>query len=299
MSVWLHQHWVALSDAWRRLTTAPLSTLLSLIAIGIALTLPALGFVLLDNLHQLAQRSSRVQQISIFLDTNASKGEVQAIEKKLQAANITDWKFVSKEAALKRIAGSADMRDIIAGLPQNPLPDAFVIEPRQQDPEAMEALAKQFKAWPRVAQVQLDSQWVKRFAAFLRTGRLIVILLSAIIAAGLVTVIFNTIRLQILSHSSEIEVARMIGATDAYIHRPFYYYGALQGALGGCLALLMVIGIHILLARSIAELASLYNGQFALSGPQPLQIAILLACGALLGWLGARLSVSMSLRSLH
>jgi cell division transport system permease protein len=144
--------------------------------------------------------------------------------------------------------------------------------------------------------VQLDSAWVKRFDALLRIGRLVVMLLAAVFSAALIVVTFNTIRLQILAHAAEIELARLIGATDAWIRRPFTYFGALQGALGGLLAALLVLVASQLLTPPVAELAQLYGASFMLKGPSAGLAAILTLAGALLGWVGALLSVSLSLR---
>ena len=120
--------------------------------------------------------------------------------------------------------------------------------------------------------------------------------IPGLFAAGLVAVTFNTIRLQVMAQSAEIEVARMIGATDGFIRRPFYYFGALQGALGGLLAAGLVVAALRLLAGPVGELAALYGGSFALQQPGGLAVAGLAALGAFLGWLGAQLSVSLSLR---
>jgi cell division transport system permease protein len=121
-------------------------------------------------------------------------------------------------------------------------------------------------------------------------------MLAGIFAAGLVAVTFNTIRLQVMAQAMEIEVARMIGATDAFIRRPFYYFGALQGALGGLLAAALLVGGLALLAGPVADLTSLYGGSFSLRAPGVGEVAGLAAVGAFLGWLGAQLSVSLSLR---
>jgi len=188
------------------------------------------------------------------------------------------------------------MAEIIASLPRNPLPDAFVVEPVNTQPESLEQLAKTFSAWPKVAHVQLDSAWVKRFDTFLRIGKLSITLLATLFAAALVAVTFNTIRLQILSQSSEIEVVKLIGATDAFIRRPFQYFGALQGALGGLFAALLVSLSGLLLSDPMGELVALYGGNYALHGLSSGSIALLIALGAVLGWLGARLSVAIHLR---
>ena len=296
MNAWFVQHGAALASAFRRLWSAPLNTLLSLLVIGIALTLPAFGYVLLENLRDLGSNVTGVQQISLFMNLDASRKEVGEIENRLRQAATGKWRFVPKEDALKRMQASEGMAEIVASLPRNPLPDAFIVEPTNSEPEALEILRKEIAGWPKVAHVQLDSAWVKRFDAFLRLARLALWMLAGIFAAGLVAATFNTIRLQVLAQAAEIEVARMIGATDAFIRRPFYYFGALQGALGGLLAAALVVGALNLLAGPVGELAALYGGTFSLHSPGAVEVTALVGIGAFLGWLGAQLSVSLSLR---
>ena len=296
MNAWLAQHRAALASAFRRLWSTPLNTLLSLLVIGIALTLPGFGYVLLDNLRDVGSSASGVQQISLFMSLEASKKDVGEIENRLRQAANGKWRFVPKEEALKRMQASEGMAEIVASLPRNPLPDAFIVEPTNTAPEALEILRKEIAGWPKVAHVQLDSAWVKRFDAFLRLARLALSMLAGIFAAGLIAVTFNTIRLQVMALAAEIEVARLIGATDSFIRRPFYYFGALQGALGGLLAGGLVLGALTLLAGPVGELAELYGAGFSLRPPGGIEVAALAGIGAFLGWLGAQLSVSLSLR---
>lgn len=242
MNAWFAQHGAALAAALRRLAAAPLNTLLSLLVIGIALTLPAFGYLLLDNLRDLGRNVSGVQQISLFMSLDASKKEVAEVENRLRQAATGKWRFVPREEAPKRLQTSEGMGEIVASLPRNPLPDAFIVEPTNSDPQALEILRKEIAGWPRVAHVQLDSAWVSASMPLLRLAKLALWMLAGVFAAGLVAATFNTIRLQVLAQAAEIEVARLIGATDAFIRRPFYYYGALQGALGGLFAAALVAG---------------------------------------------------------
>ena len=296
MMIFFAQHVAALRNALRRLITSPLNTLLSLLVIGIALALPSAGWVVLDNLNGITGSASGVQQISIFMAIDASKKEVGDIESRLREAKPGSWRLVPKDEALKRLQASEGMAEIIASLPRNPLPDAFVVEPKDTQPDALEKLAKTFSSWPKVVHVQLDSAWVKRFDAFLRIGKLAVTLLAGLLASALVAVTFNTIRLQILASAAEIEVAKLIGATDAFIRRPFQYFGALQGALGGLFAALLVSAGGLLVAVPVGELVALYGGNFALRSLSPAGVAALAGIGAILGWLGAQLSVAIHLR---
>ena len=284
------QHLAALRDAWRRLVSTPLNSLLSLIVIGAALTLPSVGWVVLDNLRGVGDYSAGIPQISLFMTRDAEPADVAEIESRLREAKAGNWRFVSREEALKRMASNEGMAEIVANLPRNPLPDAFIVEPDDLHLEAQEALVTRFSAWPKVAHVQIDSDWARRLDAFLRLGKLSLTLLAGVFGGALVVVTFNTIRLQILAQSDEIEVAKLIGATDAFIRRPFYYFGALQGALGGLFAAALVwLGVY-LLTPVIHEIVALYHGHFVLSGPAARQVAVL-AGGGRGAWLDRRMAV--------
>jgi len=188
------------------------------------------------------------------------------------------------------------MREVIASLGRNPLPDAFVITPREK---ALEPLAADLAKLPGVAHVQADSAWAQRLGALERLGRLGLALLAGLLGAGLVAVTFNTIRLQILTQREEIEVSKLIGATDGFIRRPFYYAGLLQGVAGGVFALVIVAVLLTALNVEVRTLADSYGSSFRftfLSAPDAL--AVLALAGAL-GWLGAHLSVSRHLRQIE
>lgn len=298
MKTWFRQHLAALARATRRLLHAPLSTLLSIMVIGIAMTLPAAGYLLLDNLKTLGASSTSAQQMSLFMETDASAAQVAGVQKNLQALLPDQWRFVARADALEQLKTNEGMAEIVSSLPKNPLPDAFIIEPVDANPEMLEHLSATLVSWNGVAHVQIDSAWIKRFDAFLRLGRLAVNLLAVIFAAGLVAVTFNTIRLQVLAQAEEIEVARLIGATDGFIRRPFYYSGILQGGLGGVVAALLIFGGITALTSSVAQLAQLYGSSFALQGLAFYHVLALVACGGALGFVGAQLSVSLALRQM-
>jgi cell division transport system permease protein len=167
---------------------------------------------------------------------------------------------------LNRVAG---MQEVIASLPQNPLPDAFVVTLSGSDPALADRLELEFKSLPKVAYVQADSAWVRRLDALLRLGRTAVGLLSVLLGLALVAVTFNTIRLQILTQRDEIELCRLIGATHAYIRRPYFYLGSLLGLFGGIAALAIVLSGLTVLNRDLADLAYLYGSNVSLKFPSP------------------------------
>ncbi len=296
MKTFLAQHRAALRNAMHRLVGSPLASLLSLLVIGIAIALPSAGWLVLDNLRAITGGASGVQQVSIFMAIDAGAKDVAEIESRLRERKPGQWRFVSRDEALKRLQEIQGMTEIVASLPKNPLPDAFIVEPADTQAPALEALAKTFSRWPKIAHVQLDSAWVKRFDAFLRIGKLSVLLLASLFAAALVAATFNTIRLQIMAHGAEIEVAKLIGATNGFIRRPFDYFGAIQGGFGALIAAFIVNAAGWLLADPIAELTALYSGGFAVHGLSLANVATLAALGSALGWLGARLSVAIHLQ---
>ncbi|HUX24575.1 MAG TPA: permease-like cell division protein FtsX [Burkholderiales bacterium] len=299
MSTWLRQHWQTLGLTLRRLASNPLGTLLNVTVIGVALALPLGGYLLLQSLGGVARQFTANPQVSLFLARDASKADIAALETRLkQFPGVRALRFISRDQALEDLKRSENLSDVIATLQSNPLPDVFVLETTSSAAE-LERLEPQLKALPKVDHVQLDSAWVKRLESLLQIGRTAVLILAALLAAGLVAVTFNTIRLQILTQKDEIEVSKLIGATDAFIRRPFFHLGFIQGALGGLAALGIVYLCMRILNRSIVELAQLYGSDFRLSFFGLSDCLALLAFSAVLGWLGAYMSVSRHLSGIE
>ena len=300
MSALLSQHGKAIVWSLKRLTATPMNTLLSLLAIGIALALPAGGQMLLNNALQLARNSDSAgatPQLSLFLSLNADRKSSDAIGIRLKNhAGVKESLFVPRGGTLQRMQADKGLAEVIAALPGNPFPDAFVVTPKNDQPAAMEQLRDEFRLWPKVEHVQLDSAWVRRLDAMLRLGRTGVALLMGLLGLGLMAITFTTIRLQILTQRAEIEVSKLLGATDSFIRRPFYYFGALQGLAGGAIAWLIVLGVTALLREPATELAALYNTSVTLHALTTGESILLLALAGCLGWLGAALSLGKHLQ---
>lgn len=296
MKGWLLHHRQAAEQALRRLAATPLNTLLGALVVGIALALPAGGEMLLANFQRLAQRIAATPQISVFMALDATRKDAAEIESRLRKhARTREVHFVPREDTLKRLKSSDGLGEVIESLPRNPFPDAFVVVPIPEAPEELERMRGEFAEYPKVEHVQLDSAWVKKLDALLRLTRLAVALLAAVLGVALVAVTFNTIRLQILTQRDEMEVSRLLGATDAYIRRPFLYFGALQGLAGGLVAWLAVLGATFLLRGPVGEVARLYGIEFSMHILPFPDTALLFGLAALLGWLGAWLSLSRHL----
>ncbi len=296
MKNWLTHHRTALFDALRRLLRTPFSSFFTALAIGVALTLPAGLYLALVNLDHLAGQMPAQPEISLFVSDSATTAEIEKLKQKLEShPKLSKRRFVSRESALETLK-SQGLSDITAGLDKNPLPDAWILTPNEASPSSMESLRKELAALTGVDNVQLDSAWAERLQAFLRIGERIALLLAALFGVALVAISSNAIRAQILTRQDEIEVSRLIGATDRYIRRPFLYFGALQGASGGLMAFAILILMQSLLSAPVGELASLYGSPFQLLGLTPLNGGLILGGAILFSWLGAWVAVSRSLR---
>jgi cell division transport system permease protein len=296
MKVWFWHHLDSLRASLARLAQSPVATLLGIGVIGIALALPAGLHLALANLQSASHALAPEPQLSLFLALDAARADATRIEARLkQHPGVHGYRFVPREQALADLKNGTGLADVVDSLPQNPLPDAFILEPRDASPQALETLRAETSGWPGIAHVQLDSAWAQRLEAGLRVGRLAAAILAALFALGLVAVTFNTIRLQMLTRREEIEVARLIGATASFIRRPFLYYGALQGLAGGLGAwAILWLAVHFL-NGGLTELARLYAARIELASLSPHDTALLLAISTGLGWLGSWLSVSQHL----
>jgi cell division transport system permease protein len=296
MRAWFQHHRLSLAQTTARLGRSPLATTLNVLAIGVALALPFGVYCLLANLESLSHRVPVDPQLTVFLAKDASRADVTAVETRLKGARgVRSVRFIPRDAALADLGRTGGLDEVIATLPQNPLPDAFVVTLGTSDPVMADRLELEFKSLPKIAHVQADSAWVKRLDALLRLGQTAVVLLTGLLGIALVAVTFNTIRLQILTQRDEIELCRLIGATHAYIRRPFFYLGSLLGLLGGLAALVIVIAGLAFLNRDLATLAQLYGADLRLRLPNSQEMGAVLGGAAALGWIGAYLSVSRHL----
>lgn len=297
MKHWINQHTQVWRLALSRILRNKLSTIMIWGIIGIALSLPTILYVVIDNLNQLAGQVKNEPQISVFMKLDTEPAAIEAFKKKLgQHPGIAKQQFVSKQSAWQEMR---EIQSVASQLETNPLPDAFFIEPKDHAPDAITQLQRDIEGWPGVEHVLVDADWAKRLYALLQLGNKAVLVLASLLGFALVAIIGNTIRLQIATQREEIEVSKLIGATDGFIRRPFLYAGTLYGLGGSLLALAFVNGILTIFNLSVADLAELYGSSFILVLPG-WEISLgVIACAVALGWLGSYIAVSRSLARLN
>jgi cell division transport system permease protein len=300
MRGWLRQQGYALMDALSRLRRSFGSFAFNVLVVAIALALPFGGLTVLENVRPVSAQLAVEPEISIFLGMDMPRERATALApqiRKVLEDNRTGGtlEFIPRENALGALRDRSGLSDALTTLGTNPLPDGYVLKlagfQNARDAGRVDEIAVQLKALPGVDYVQVDSAWVKRLAALLNVTRLALLFLGITLGVVVVAVVFNTIRLQVLTQREEIEVSRLVGATDGFICRPFYYSGALLGLAAGALALAAVALALRPLNEAIAEFARLYASEFRLAPLGLTLTALMLALSAFLGLCGAMLSV--------
>jgi cell division transport system permease protein len=301
MSAWLRQHRYALGITVRRMLAQPFSALANLLVMALALALPILGGAILVSVQPVAHQVSVAPELTVFMKMDAPAGASAAVASRIQKESgdqVRSVRVVGRDSALTELRRNRAWAEALAVLPGNPLPDAVVATLRDGDDLAGRAaeLAKTWENWDQVEQVQLDSAWVQRLEALLRFARIGLVFLAASVAVVVLATVFNTVRMQALSQREEIAVARLVGATESFVRRPFLYLGALSGAV----AALLAIGVSAIalapLNDALLALARSYGAAFALHLPDLPWLAAAVIGAAILAALSARWSVTRSTR---
>ena len=304
MITWIRHHAFALSRALRHIFKPKSGFLLNVIVVAIALALPFAGFTLLENVRPMSEQLAVEPEISVFMTIDLPRDKAIAAADSIRkavgdASSLARLEFVPREKALAALNEKSGMTDVIATLGSNPLPDSYVLKlsgfRNAAEAERVDAIAAQLKTLPDVDTVQVDSTWVKRLAALLHILQLGLLFLALTLGVVVVAVVFNTIRLQVLTQRDEIEVSRLVGATNTFICRPFYYSGALLGLCAGAAALGVVALALQPLNGAIAEFARLYASEFRLAPLSLPASVMLLVVSSGLGLMGALMSVQRHL----
>lgn len=293
MNLWLTQHIQASKQVLARLGRNASSTLLIALAIGVTLALPIVLYTVLDSLNGLVSDVKKDSHISVFLKKDISIATTNTIRDALEShAGIKNVLYVPKDDALKQLTATSANEDIMNSLEENPLPDAFFIEPKSLDAVAIDRLKYEITQMEGVEQVLVDGAWIKRLNYLLSLGKKAMVVLAALLGLALFAVIGNTIRMQVLTQRAEIEVSQLIGATKGFIRRPFLYSGALYGLLGGLLALVIACAVIYAFNQSLAALAAEYKINFTLGFPNLTTAVATCILAATVGLASAYLAVS-------
>lgn len=291
------QHARALRSALAKLVAQPLVSAISIAVMAIALALPLLFSVLVKSAFSAAQRLDTEPHVNVFLALDAGPEDVKRIEAAIRAnAAVASVRFIPRDEALKELRANSHLADVIDSLEKNPLPHAFTVRPKPGSAEATEALRAALAGLPKVDSATGDQEWARKLSRATGVADRMALAFAFILGMAVLFITANTIRLQVLTQREEIEVAQLIGATGAFVRRPFLYFGLLQATLSALLAAGLCAGAVAWINGEVRALTSSYGSDLQLLFPSSRYLLGFLGLAALLGVAGAAASVRLQLR---
>lgn len=298
--MWLFSHVTAFKQSFKQIWAAPITSLTTLGVFAIVLCLPVALFWVSDNLQTLTQRWEQSGEITVFLKDDVTTTQAEALRKAwYQYAAVEKITYVSPEDALAEFSRLSNMTDVASALDKNPLPGVLIVTPSTHDLTALKQLRDELLAKPEVAVAQLDMEWVIRLQAILFILKQSVLTLGVLLGVGLLLVMANTIRSNLAEREAEIHLAKLVGATDRYVRRPFLYTGLWFGFLGSVLGLAVLWMAGMAMKAPMQHLLSAYASEWQPQALSPNILMAIIGLAMLLGMLGAWFSVSRYLRSLR
>ena len=300
--IWANHHTQSARDTLGRLLAAPLATLLTVAVIGVALALPAGLYVLTENLRQMVGGWDQAAAVSMFLDREISADQAERLAGELAAwPELERVEVIPADEALAEFRQQAGFGEALDQLTENPLPSVLTLFPAAafSTGDDLVRLEERLVRLPQADFVRVDTQWLKRFQAIIDLAQSGVLLLASLLGLGVLLIVGNTIRLEIQNRAGEIAIMELVGATAAFIRRPFLYAGAWYGLIGGLVAWLLVTLALMALQGPVSRLTSLYRSDFALSGLGLEPLAAILGGSVLLGLVGSWIAVNRHLRGVE
>jgi cell division transport system permease protein len=297
--IWLNQHLRTLIETLGRLRANPLPSTMTVAVIGISLALPAALYVLSENLRAMAGGWDQTAAISLFLDLALDDQKAANLADRLRGwEEIARVNLITRDQALAEFRDLGGFEDALDKITKNPLPTVLAVYPiaEQASPERLEILQERLLELPEADFARMDTLWLQRLQAILDLVQVIALLLGGLLGIGVLLIVGNTIRLEILNRRIEIEIMELVGATAAFIRRPFLYTGAWYGVMGGLTAWLLVTLAILVLQGYVSRLASLYHSEFRLSVLGFGDTSLMLGASILLGLIGSWLAVDRHLR---
>ena len=300
---WLRRHSYSFFSSLGVLIAHKVGTLMTVLVLGIAMFLPLGLYVTLSNLEGMNLRQDEWSAVTAFFKSGTSGEEVKRIadqlQEKLDPESVAIISPVEGMADFRAASGFGDSLDM---LDENPLPWVIQVSPKSGSTEKVEEriveLTAFLQSFESIEVTQFDYKWLQRLGRMLELGQAAVTMLTMLFGLAVVVVVANTIRLDVASHSEEIEILALVGAGNAFVRQPFLYSGLWYGLMGGVLAVLLLWLTMFYLGRPLGLLLETYGTVFSLRGLGVNNTLWVLLSGGFLGWLGAWIAVQRYLRLL-
>lgn len=299
IKIWLGNHFRAFVFGFGELMRAPIASIMTILVIGIAMAFPAGLYVLLRNFTAIGQQWNNTPTISLYLQQDISVQQVSNLMTSLQhREEVENLRYITPEQGLREFVAETQLGDALKELPKNPLPGVIVITPKPQYQTQidLQSLLSAVKLLAGVEVARLDLAWIERLHNLVVLGKRIIYSLGILLGMGVILIVGNTIRLATQNRRQEISVMQLVGATNAYIRRPFLYRGLFYGIFGGLTAWLLIIIFVVCLQQPGQQLAP-YYARSLWSWQHTSDVgAMLILMSTCFSWFGSWLVVSHYLR---
>ncbi len=301
LSIWLGRHAGTSIASLGRLVRHPFSSLMIVLVIAVTLALPAAINLIVKNARSISDGWDNALDFAVFLKQELSESEAEGLGRLIQQrADVDSVEFISSAQALSEFKEQSGFGRALDELPDNPLPHTLVVRPSPGNTgPSMILLQEELENLPETEYVQVDTEWVQRFHAILDIVRQAVAIGAALLGVAIVVIIGNTIRLDIENRRNEIEVTKLIGATNAFVRRPFLWTGFWYGLFGGLMALALVYYGLFLLQGPVARLAGLYQSNIAIAAMSLAEAAGIVGIGVFLGLFGSWFTAARHMRRIE
>ena len=284
----VHAH--ALFSSLGRLVASPFTSIMTIAVLAIANSLASGFYILVNNLQQLTGNFETSNQISLFLRDDVSDMHANKLANNVRDnINVKEVKLITREQALADFKSYSGFGAVIERLEENPLPIVIEVLAKNtlDDKETLSSLFKSFQQYPEVDFAQMDTQWVERLQSIVSLVRLFTSLVNMLLAAAVLFIIGNTVRLELHARREEVVIAKLVGATNSFIYRPFLYTGFWIGFLSGMSAWFIVTILMLILRQSVEVLSELYGGGFHLMFLSFSETLAMISLTSFLGVLGS------------
>ncbi|BFM50245.1 permease-like cell division protein FtsX [Marinomonas sp. THO17] len=304
MSLYFRQHKTTLTESFTRLLTYPLASVMTIMVIAIALSLPGGLYVALKNVQTVTDQWEQQSVITLYLFPNLEDTEALALSHRISAqADVDSVEYISKEEGLRYFERSSGYEQTLSSLSENPLPIVLRVIPRESVDvttlSSLQVLRDELANNPEVEIAELDAQWLQRLANILSFGQRFSYALSVLLVIAVFLIVGNTIRVAVENRRDEVLVMKLVGATDAYIRRPFLYMGFWFGLLGGIFASLCILVLSWWVSAPAERLIDLYQSDFQLQTFNADEIVLCLTISALIGVVGAWIAVNRHIKDME
>ncbi|SFD02395.1 permease-like cell division protein FtsX [Pseudoalteromonas denitrificans] len=288
----------SLGEMWR--TT--IASMMTIAVLGVSLTLPATLYLVVKNVQQVSSGFENASEISLFVKKELSDKETKILVKRLKLyPEISNVIYISNDVALEEFKQVSGFGQALDYLDSNPLPSVISVTPtnRYSKPEAARALLTKLENEREIEFGKLDIEWLERLNALLSLLRESVITIAFLLLTSVILIIGNTIRLSIMDKKEEIQVMKLVGATNHFIQTPFLWTGIWYGVIGGFFAFICIEIMMWWLGSAVAEVTGVYQTEFILQGLSFFEFMNLILLAVLLGLFGSYLSVKRYIREIE